>query len=297
MHYAADWRSFPNASDATDSQLKKFVHIWTPDESTGQPAGTIAILHGLGEHGGRYHGLARKLTAAGFQVAAFDQQGHGKDPGPRGFVASYESLIADVSAFLDWIQTQLGTQTVLLGHSMGGNLALNHALRIGQGYCGVVASSPMIRAQRAPGRIVESLLRMWIRLMPSASMTSTVIAERLMSDPDEIASFKEDDLFHSTLSLRLGAGLIDSGRWALTNAGDLSVPLLLSHGDTDELTRTDASEEFASRSNENCELRIWKGFLHDPFRCEGGQEVVDCFVDFAKRQLAAESTPESNHQP
>lgn len=297
MHYAADWRSFPSSSDTSDaanSTLEKFVHLWKPDDSEGintQPIATVAILHGLGEHGGRYHSLARKLTAAGFQVAAFDQQGHGKDPGPTGFVASYESLLEDISAFLYWIESQLGTQTILLGHSMGGNLAINHALRIGHGYCGVIASSPMIRAQRAPPQIVEALLRLWIKLRPRASMTSKVIAERLMSDPDEIASFKADELFHSTLSLRLGAALIDSGRWALENAGSLSVPLLLSHGDIDALTRTDASEEFASRSTEYCQLKIWKGFLHDPFRCLGSQEVVDCFVDFAKRQLVGRTMP------
>ncbi|GAB5406112.1 MAG: alpha/beta hydrolase [Aureliella sp.] len=290
MHYVADWLELPSESGGTS---KKFVHTWTPSSGEAADAppaivGNVVIVHGLGEHGGRYHSLAEKLTLAGFRVFAMDQQGHGKDHRPRGAIDSYESLLGDISDLLSWIGSTHDDRTILLGHSMGGNLALNHALRIGSGYRGVIASGPMIRAQRAPGPIAEFLLRSWCWLRPRSSMKSTVIAERLMSDRAEIESFEKDELFHSTLSLKLGAALIDSGRWALGNAHNLSVPMLVAHGDTDVLTCPDASKEFAERAGESCELKIWEGFLHDPFRCEGGDKVVASFVDFARRQLDAD---------
>ncbi len=289
MHYAAEWLSL-KSPDGVD--LKKFIHQW---DSSNNPAatncttkGTIALIHGLGEHGGRYNSLATRLVADGFRVVSMDQQGHGVDPRAPGFVDSYDALLDDITGLLSWINSKFGNNTILLGHSMGGNLAINHALRIGSGYRGVISSGPMLLAQRAPGPIVELLLRIWSSLRPRASMKSKVIAERLMIDPDEIASFREDKLFHSTLSLKLGAALIDSGRWALANAGKLEIPLLLAHGDTDALTCPNASKEFAQRAGKKCELKIWEGFLHDPFRCLGGDQVVASFVNFANRQLALE---------
>ncbi len=296
MQYAAQWLSLdlPATSDpdggvsghADSGQLKKYVHIWTP--TSDQIAGNIALVHGLGEHGGRYHSLAERLVNAGFRVVAMDQQGHGEDPSPRGHVESYESLLCDISALISWINKSFDDRTVLLGHSMGGNLAINHALRIGKGYRGAIASGPMLRAQRAPGPIAEFLLRTWSSVFRRASIKSTVIPERLMSDPAEIASFKADELFHSTLSLRLGAALIDSGRWALRNASSLQVPLLVAHGGTDALTCPEASKEFAELAGKRCELKIWEGFLHDPFRCIDGDKVVESFVDFARRQISVD---------
>lgn len=280
VRHEANWQSIVG-----DPERQLYVHSWRPGDlsPTGSPAsslaGHIAIVHGLGEHGGRYHSLARRFCQRGFVVHAFDQQGHGRSPRPRGTIESYESMLGDISGFLGWVGEQAGP-VFLFGHSMGGNLVLNHALRVASGYRAVVSSSPMIRAQRAPGRVAEWLLRFWLRIRPNATMTSHVVPERLMNDPAEITAFKADELFHSTLSLKLGAALIDSGRWALEHASELSVPLLLSHGDTDALTSPKASEQFARQSTGKCELALWPDFLHDPFRCLDSDQIVDRFADF-----------------
>ncbi|HBE66590.1 MAG TPA: hypothetical protein DDW52_00440 [Planctomycetaceae bacterium] len=286
IRYEAGWQSV-----ARDAPRQLYVHSWRPDSdltSSGLSAtaqlGHIAIVHGLGEHGGRYDSLARRFCQRGFSVHAFDQQGHGQSRQPRGLIESYESMLDDISHFLKWVGKQ-GAPVFLFGHSMGGNLVLNHALRVSDGYQAVVSSSPMIRAQRAPGRVAEWLLRWWSRMRPRATMTSNVVPERLMNNPAEIAAFEADTLFHSTLSLKLGAALIDSGRWALKHANELSVPLLLSHGDTDVLTCPQASQQFAETSSKYCEFHLWPDFLHDPFRCLASDQVVDRFADFFRRNV------------
>ena len=101
-----------------------------------------------------------------------------------------------------------------------------------------------------------------------------------MDDPVEIAEFNADPLFHSKLSLRLGAALIDSGRWALRHADRLSNPLLITHGTSDALTRFDASVEFARRAGALCQLEILPGALHDPFRCRDRQRVLGRYLEF-----------------
>ncbi len=276
--YAGQWHEISD-------HCKRYIHRWQPAQD---PRGLVCLVHGLGEHGGRYDSLARSLCQTGLTVVAFDQQGHGKDPTKRGCIQSYDSLIDDIDRFLIWSKRQYPLLPVaLFGHSMGGNLALNHALRIGEKYSCVIASSPMIRAQRAPGPVGEFLVRLLLRIAPNHQLKSRVYPERLMSDPTEQDAWRKDTLFHARLSLRLAAALVDSGRWALDNASQLSNPLLLSHGDVDALTCPEASIEFSEKSNENCTLQLWPGLLHDPFRCLERKAVIQRFVDFIDEHFPA----------
>lgn len=270
MEHSAQWTRI-------DAQREKFVHTWSP---TSEARAHVCIVHGLGEHGGRYHRLAADFVTAGLKVFAFDQQGHGQNPGKRGCIQSYASLMDDIEAMLAF--TQQGLPLVLLGHSMGGNLVLNYALRKTQLPIAVISSSPMIKAARPPGRFMEVLLRMLMRVAPNVRLHSKVVASRLMSNRTEQKELEQDDLFHSDLSLRLGGALLDSGRWLLENAPRLSVPTLLTHGTNDYLTCPDASRQFAAAAGPVCQLEILHGQLHDPFRDEQRERVITKFISFIR---------------
>lgn len=265
------------------------IHCWEPAEPA---AAIVLIVHGLGEHGGRYASLAETFVDKGILVYAFDQQGHGLHPGKRGCIESYSSLLDDIEGVLRWIAKQHPEQpVVLLGHSMGGNLSINFALKkLSQGLSptdridwaprGVIASSPMIRSSREPGKLFEAAARLLLLIAPNYRLVSEIIPERLMTDPIEQQRLANDKMFHSKLSLRLGGSLLDTGRWALDNAGQLAVPLLLTHGTDDYLTSPQASEEFARRAGELCRLELLPGQKHDPFRDLERDAVVNHFVDF-----------------
>ncbi len=264
-----------------------FVRSWEAEN----PWARCLIVHGLGEHSGRYQSLAEYINQSGISVVAFDQQGHGKDRRPRGCIDSYDSLLHDISVVLNWTKsTTPNLPIVLLGHSMGGNLVLNHALRIGsnadaRNCAAVISSSPMIHAQNAPGPVFEFIARIAMKIAPNFQLRSRVFPERLMSDPAEQEAWRQDEVFHTRLSLRLGAALIDTGRWALDNAERLKMPVLLTHGDDDALTKPEASQEFARRASEYCEFKLWQNYLHDPFRCVGKEAIVDHWVSYFKRQI------------
>ncbi len=276
LTYQSDWVEWASGS-------KKYVHAWSDRLWTNgaAPIATVCIVHGLGEHGGRYANLASGLVAAGFRVLAFDQQGHGLSHEPRGCITSYDSLLDDIGSFLDWAKQAHPQPIVLFGHSMGGNLVLNYALRRSQLPTGVISSSPMIEAVRNPGKLYRILARMLLVVAPNFRLQSEVIPERLMSDPAEQQALRDDDLFHSNLSLRLGAALLDSGSWALNHSNKLSVPTLLTHGTQDFLTCPKASANFAMGARGVCQLEILDGSLHDPFRGTERAEVIKKFVDFA----------------
>lgn len=261
----------------------KFVHTWHPAQP---PQANVAIIHGLGEHGGRYAPLAARFVEAGFSVSAFDQQGHGRSPESRGQIRSYQSLLADISAFVQWNRTQHPhVPTVLFGHSMGGNLVINFALRNNTQADHVISSSPMLEKATPVSPIVIRLARCLLQIAPNFKLHSQVVAERLMSDPVEQQMLRNDQLFHNQMSLRLGASLIDSGQWALRQAEQLRSPLLLSHGTSDYMTCCKASVEFARRAGEACKLVVLEGELHDPFRSLQRDVIVDHYVDFVRQAV------------
>ncbi len=268
--------------------LQKYVHRWMPPR---EPSVNVCIVHGLGEHGGRYHSLAHDLVEAGFGVTAFDQQGHGRSPEHRGRVRSYTSLLDEIAAFLEWNRRSFSEiPTVLFGHSMGGNLVINYGLRDYRQPHRIIASSPMIEQTRPPSRMFVRLARVILWLAPNLTLRSNPVAERLMSDPVEQKMLREDELFHSQISLRLGAGLLDSGAWILQNANRLKTKLLLTHGTSDYMTSPDASAEFAKRAGPLCELVILENQLHDPFRDMERAAVIARYVEFIRDSLKDEST-------
>ncbi len=273
MKQSAQWLELSSGN-------RKYVYRWWPDE----PAwANVGIIHGLGEHGGRYQTLADSLVAAGLSVAAFDQQGHGRSSEARGRIRSYVSLLDDISAFLVWNQ-QLSPDvpTILLGHSMGGNLVINHALRDYPQPSRVIASSPMIRLTAPPNRTFVTAARLASWVLPNFTLRSKVVAEHLMSDPVEQQLLRDDELFHSQLTLRLGAGLFDSGPWALERAAQLRTPMLLTHGTRDYRTSHKASTEFAQQAGPLCDLELLDGELHDPFRGIERSRVIARFVEFIR---------------
>ncbi|QDV25050.1 alpha/beta hydrolase [Aureliella helgolandensis] len=273
MRYAAQWTTIA-------SNQSKYVHRWDPEVP---PKGCVLIVHGLGEHGARYHRLAEDWVAAEFAVVAFDQQGHGLSPEARGCIQSYSSLLDDIHAMYQWCQREYASVApTLFGHSMGGNLVLNYALREYPRPAGVISSSPMILAMNPPSAAFERLARILLKCIPNYRLRSRVNPKHLMNSEVEQQAFREDRLFHAQLSLRLGAALIDSGRWSLEQAHTLSTPLLLTHGTADIRTCPEASQEFGRRGGPWCRVEILKDRLHDPFRDNERDEVIAMYNRFIR---------------
>ncbi|MCB1973299.1 MAG: alpha/beta fold hydrolase, partial [Burkholderiaceae bacterium] len=100
------------------------VYDWPLAEGSAQ-RGTVLLVHGLGEHAGRYHAVAQHLNAWGFAVRAYDQYGHGQSGGPRGGLNHDMRLLDDLADMVDATRARApeGLPLVLLGHSMGGLVA------------------------------------------------------------------------------------------------------------------------------------------------------------------------------
>lgn len=237
---------------------------WDP---AGEPLGHVGVVHGLGEHSGRYDELARWLSGAGYRVIAFDLRGHGLTAGKRGHVSDYEILLDDIDCLRQLLAANSGhLPQFLFGHSLGGNLILNYALRRRPALTGLVVSSPLLRLTSTPSIWTRTATRMINQLWPSCTINTGVRSDQLSHDPQTVADRDSDPLVHTRVSVRLAVEMVDNGEWVLEHASQLKLPLLLLHGNADRLTSPEATRAFAVNVHSPCELYLSPDGYHELHR-------------------------------
>lgn len=261
-----------------------FAREWLP---AAAPRAVVCLVHGLGEHSGRYGLVAEALTAAGFALNAFDLPGHGRSPGQRGHVRSYEACLADIQGLLDEAARRMpGKPLFLYGQSLGGNLALNFVLRRRPQLAGVIATAPLLRLAFEPPRAKVLLAKAMGRVWPSFSNVCGCDAAALTRDPEVVRAYVDDPLAHDLISAGLFVQMTRGGLWALEHASELSVPALVMHGSADQLTSADASRQFAERAGRGCALRIWEGAWHELHHEPEREAVFAHLVAWLNERLA-----------
>ncbi|MFH1429107.1 MAG: lysophospholipase [Candidatus Margulisiibacteriota bacterium] len=245
----------------THDNLTLYAQAWVPDA----PAkGVICLVHGIGEHGGRYAAPAEILNNAGYIVAAFDQRGHGKSEGRRGHTPSYEAWMDDIRIFLEEVKQRFpALKCFLYGQSLGGNQVINYVLRRSPEIAGVIATSPELRLAFRPPAWKVFLGKVMNKIYPGIILATGLNLKDLSHDPHVANAYDEDPLTHDRISARNFVCFMEAGEWAIANAGKLSIPLLLMHGTGDRITSAPASEEFARNAGDLCAFKLWDGFYHE----------------------------------
>ena len=223
-----------------------FQQCW----KTEHPAkAQILLIHGLGDHSGRYSHLVNFLNNWGANITAIDLQGHGKSPGKRGHFHSYDSVMDDIENALQQLQREDDSLPVFLyGHSMGGNLVLNYCLSKNPQIQGVIATSPALRPTFKPPIYKTLPAKILYPILPGFTVPNGLDLKGVSRDHSVIDAYKNDPLVHDRISVQLAVDLLESGEWALENAHLLQLPALLIHGDVDSLTHHDTTKAFAQKS-------------------------------------------------
>lgn len=246
----------------TKDGLPLFAQAWLPD----QPAkATICLVHGLGEHSSRYgtH-FAKWFTQAGYAILAFDLRGHGKSGGPRGHVPSFEAYMDDIDILLEHAAGQFtGLPVFLYGHSLGGVLVLNYALRRKPSLAGVIATDPGLRTAIEEQKFKLALANVLGSLFPTLSLPSGLVVEDLSKDLQVVSDYKNDPLVHSVVTFGFGKYLPPALRYAFQHAPEFPVPLLLMHGTQDRVAYPKGSQEFARLAGDRCTLKLWEDCCHE----------------------------------
>ena len=247
--------------------------VWPADA----PRALVAVVHGLGEHCGRYAALASDLVQARFTVAALDLPGHGEAQGPRGDVPSWlllrEQLVpATFTATRGLPGQPEDLPIVLLGHSLGGVLALDFALAHPQRVAAVVASAPALRSAMPPWWKL-ALANVARAAAPSLGFPHGLDESGMSRDPEVVRLRAEDPLVHDRISPRLYFDLAEARQRVLREARRLQVPALLLHGAADRVVDPRCTAEFhAAAPPGRAKLVTYPDAYHeifnDPVRAE-----------------------------
>jgi len=261
-----------------------FVRRWRPAD--GAVAAALVLSHGLGEHSEFYLPLVGYMAPRGAAVYAQDHRGFGRSGGRRGHVSRYERYVADLLPLVRRARAENpGLPVVLVGHSMGGTIALLFSLRHPDLLHSAVFSAPALVLNLPISPWQRALVRTLTRLYPLYTDVASLDPTVLTRDPAHQQATLEDPHRHTRRTVRLAHEMFDRApREVLARAAELRVPFLLVHGTADPLVAVAGSQRlYDAATVPDRDIRLYPGLLHEPFR-EVERETV--FSDVAEWLIA-----------
>jgi alpha-beta hydrolase superfamily lysophospholipase len=216
-----------------------FLRDWQVSPSRG----AVLIVHGLGEHSGRYQRLATWFNQRGYAVRGYDQRGHGQSPGQRGAIRHGDDLLSDLATVYQDYAARLAVAPLVFGHSMGGLVAARAVLDGRIVPPALMLSSPAMRSWE-PAWMVRLGHRL-ARVAPNLPLRNGLAFERLSHDAAVVAAYRRDPLRTGWITPRLADFIFRAGRACIADAGTLAVPTLLLVADSDELVDPSGSRDFS----------------------------------------------------
>lgn len=249
---------------------------WEPES---EPRGVVCLVHGLGEHSGRYEHVASHLNKAGYALMSADLRGHGKSAGIRGHIPSTKLYLDHIDRLLNEAGNRYpGKPKFLYGHSLGGILVLFYALKRKPQLNGVIATSPGLRTALESQKLKISLSKTLGSLIPTACLPSGLDVEAISRDGAVVQKYRNDPLVHDQVSFGMAKCTLDVIPWVFEHAREFNLPLLIMHGTADEIAYSRGSEEFASQVLGDSTLKLWEGLYHETHNEPEKDQVLDFLV-------------------
>jgi len=239
---------------------KLFGKTWQTDKKY---KGTICLIHGIGEHSGRYKNLAKTLNIFGYNVCAIDLRGHGFSDGKRGHTPSFSAWMTDITYLYQYAQGIYPGSLYIYGHSLGGNIALNYILQNPNKFKGAIITSPHLKLAFSPPKFKVLIAYLIKNILPSMSLATKLNVHDLSHVKSVINEYVTDPLVHDRITANTFVSIMRSGQDALDKAHTLSIPTLLMHGEKDKITSPIASQKFARLAGSLCTLKIWIDAYHE----------------------------------
>jgi alpha-beta hydrolase superfamily lysophospholipase len=210
-----------------------FWRSWNPDHAA--PRAVIVLVHGLGEHSGRYDHVVARLVDEGYAVLAVDHRGHGRSDGPRAFIEDMDHVVADLDTLVGRaVAAEQAGPVFMLGHSMGGLIALRYALAHQDRLAGLILSATLAQLNPVP-KPLELVGRALSVIAPRAPLID-IDAELVSRDPAVVQAYRSDPLVHhGKIPARTAVEIADAAERFPATVGAITVPTLILYGTADGL--------------------------------------------------------------
>jgi alpha-beta hydrolase superfamily lysophospholipase len=240
-----------------------YCQSWLPDTD---PRAAILIIHGLGEHSGRYTNVVNALVPKGYAVYGFDHRGHGHSPGKRGHINHWSEYLDDISVYLKQIQSaNPGKPIFLFGHSLGAFITTTFAIERPQGLRGIVLSGIPIEPIGAASSFTIFLARIMSGIWPSFSLKTAIKVSDLSRDPEVMKANENDPLTHGYTSARFGTEALTKIAEVKAHPENFKLPVLFIHGGDDPTNTVEGARRyFVSVGTADKKMIVYPGNRHEP---------------------------------
>ncbi|MFZ1996811.1 MAG: lysophospholipase [Solirubrobacteraceae bacterium] len=264
------------ASGSFDGVLHRhiFWRSWTPDDAAARAV--IVLVHGLGEHSGRYDHVVQRLVGEGYAVYTVDHRGHGRSDGPRAFIEDMDNVVADIDALVDRAgAAQPGVPVFMLGHSMGGLIGLRYALAHQERLAGLILSAALAQLDAVP-KPLELVGRTLSVIAPRAPLIAIDPAQ-ISRDAAVVQAYRSDPLVHhGKVPARTAAQIADAVRRFPSTAGAITVPTLILYGTADGLCPPGGSVMLGERiGSADKTVKAYDGLFHEILNEPEREAVLD----------------------
>jgi len=294
----ANLESVPNSVTTRDG-LSLHLRHW-PASLQAPSCGVVCLVHGLGEHIGRFERLASNLCQLGWNVVGYDHRGHGKSAGARGVLHQQDDLLHDLACVIDTVRTYFAEQQLaLFGHSLGGLVVARFVASLSEPsenadwqrsveLC--ILSSPAIAIHISGFQ--KFLLYSLRRLLPELAVGNGLRAEWLSTDAEVVRAYQADPLVHNRISCRLGLFMVEAGQVVLQRASSWTVPTLLLYSDQDRCVDPSGSATLASTApSAMIESHAYRTIAHEILNEPGCSKTYSDLREWLKRQAPSPLKP------
>ena len=265
---------------------RKGIKLDAQEWPVKSPKAVIALVHGQGEHIGRFDHVAKWFNFHDVAVIGSDLQGYGKSGGLKGHADSLDDFLDDIGLLLENAkQAYPKTPVFLYGHSMGGSLVLNYTIKRDPVIAGLIVTSPWIRLAFEPPALKVIAGKILRRFIPRLTLPTGLAAHFISHDEKVVAAYKSDPYVHDKLSTSTGVAILEMGEWLDKFSGVFSIPVLLMHGSGDKITSAPATKEFYERLAGEVTYKEWKDLYHEMHNEPEKEDLFSFTFDWMQKQL------------
>ena len=284
QHDAGTLRTDPPTGSG-QAGLTLATRRWTP---YARPKATVALVHGIGEHSGRYAHVATHLMLHDLAVHAFDLRGHGRSEGePRAYVESFDEYVGDLDRFLREVRGQQRGPLFLYGHSLGGGIAARYVIEHGtDGLDGLILSSAALQIPSDLSPILQKLAGTVSRFAPTLP-TTKLDTSLLSHDPAVVRAYENDPLVYSGgVRARVGHEILRNTEIIQQHPEAFALPLYLFHGTADQITDPDGSRWLYEHApTDDKTLKLYEGLYHETHNEPERERVLDDLTAWIEARL------------